>query len=124
MTPISDLVQLSKLETRFHLDPEYTQHVQDVSGITPSQRKVRKEEKWKNERELGRGGFGVVKLQRCIQGDSKGKVRAVKKVPKVESSDFYRELEAVALFSHSKVSLFAIIIFSDLYFPLFPLKSS
>ena len=104
MTHISDLVQLSKLETQF-LGPGYTQHVQDVPGSTPSQRKVRKEEIWKSERELGRGGFGVVKLEGCIQGDSEGRLRAVKKVPKLEGRDYYRELEAVALFSHSKVSL-------------------
>ena len=49
--------------------------------------------------------FGIVWLERCIQGNSEGKVRAVKKVRKLESSDYYRELEAIALFSHSNVSL-------------------
>ena len=104
MTPISDLVQLSKLETQF-LGLEYTQHVQYISGSTASQRKVRKEEIWKSGGELGRGGFGVVKVERCIRGDSQGKVRAVKTVPKLGSSDYYRELEAVALFSHRQVSV-------------------
>ncbi|MCJ1269155.1 hypothetical protein MMC22_009044 [Lobaria immixta] len=99
---MSDLLQVSKLETQFYSDPEYTQHVQYVSGSTPRERKVRKEEKWMRERGLGRGSFGVVWLERCSQGDSKGKVRAVKKVEKLKSSDYYRELEAIALFSHSK----------------------
>jgi serine/threonine protein kinase len=104
MAPIPDIVQDSKLETRFHSDPEHVQHVRYVTGSTPKQRKVRKEERWKRERWLGRGGFGTVESQICIHGDSKGKVRAVKKMQKVGSSDYYRELEAIALFSHDNVS--------------------
>ena len=115
MPPISDLVQVSKLETQFHSNPEYTQHVQYVSGSTARQRKVRMEEKWMEERRLGSGSFGVVWLERCFQGNSEGKVRAVKKVRKLESSDYYRELEAIALFSHSNVSLL-LLFFHNLLF--------
>ena len=118
MSFVSDLVQVSKLETQFHSDPEYTQHVHNVSGSTPKQRRVRKEEKWRRERELGRGAFGVVGLQRCIQGDSEGKVRAVKKVPKRESSNYHRELEAIALFSHSKARLLLLSIPSHHFYIL------
>ena len=103
-TLIPDLVQVSKLDTQFNLDPQYTQHVRYVSSSITKQRRIRKEEKWKRERRLGQGGFGVVWLEQCIQGDSKGEVRAVKKVPKLESVNCNRELEAIALFSHSKVS--------------------
>jgi hypothetical protein len=103
MTPIPDIVQDSKLETQFHSDPEHVQHVRYVSGRAPRQRKVRKEERRKRERWLGRGGFGTVESQICMQGDSKGKVRAVKKMQKVASGDYYRELEAIALFSHDNV---------------------
>ena len=105
MKPVPDLVQVSKLDTQFCLGPEYVQHIQYVSRSTPRQRRVRKGEIWKRERSLGRGGFGTVELERCIQGESEGKVRAVKKVQKLESSDYFRELEAIALFSHSKVKL-------------------
>lgn len=118
MTAISNLVQVLKLETQFRSDPEYTQHVHYVSGNTPGERRVRKKEKWRRESALGRGGFGIVWLERCIQGDNQGKVRAVKKVQKLESSDCYRELEAIALFSHQKVSLLLFsftIIFSKSY---------
>ena len=104
-TPIPDLVRVSKLDTQFHSHPKYTQHVKYVSSSTTKQRRVRKEEKWKRERKLGQGGFGIVWLEQCIQGDSKGKVRAVKKVPKLASGDCNRELEAIALFSHTKVTL-------------------
>jgi hypothetical protein len=103
MTPIPDIVQDSKLETQFHSDPEHVQHIQYVSGSAPRQRKIRKEERWRREKWLGRGGFGTVESQVCIQGDSKGKVRAVKMMQKVASSDYHRELEAIALFSHHKV---------------------
>ena len=116
MTHIPDLVQLSKLETQFHSDPEYTQHVQYVSGSTPRQRRVQKEERWKRQRKLGHGGFGIVWLEQCIQGDSEGKVRAVKEIQKLESSHYYRELEAIALFSHSKVSLLLVSILSPLFY--------
>ena len=105
MTPVPDLVQISKLDTQFHSDPQYTQHVKYVSESSTKQRRIRKEEKWKTEKEIGRGSSGIVWLERCIQGDNKGEVRVVKKVQKLESSDYYRELEAIALFSHTKVSL-------------------
>ncbi len=114
MTPIPDLVQVSKLDTQFYSDPDCTQHVRYVFGHT-SRKKIRQVEKWRREKKLGRGGGGVAWLERCIQGDSERNVRAVKKIRKIESSAYYRELNAIALFSHSKVrsvfrkNLFAII---------------
>jgi hypothetical protein len=103
MTSIPDLVRVSKLDTQFHSDPEHVEHVHYISGRTPRQRRIRKEERWKRERWLGRGAFGTVESQLCIQGDSEGKLRAVKKIQKITSSDYNRELEAIALFSHNKV---------------------
>jgi calcium/calmodulin-dependent protein kinase I len=111
MATIPDLVRVSKLDTQFCSNPDYTQHTQYVSGSTFRQRKIPKEERWEKDKRLGRGSYGVVWLERCIYGDSEGKVRAVKKVRKVESSGYYRELEAIALFSHSKVSHFSPIVF-------------
>lgn len=105
MSPaIPDLVRISKLDTQFHSDPEYTQHVHYVSGTTSRQRKIRKEERWKRDRLLGRGAFGSVWLEQCVDGDGIGKVRAVKIIEKLESTNYYKELEAIALFSHSRVS--------------------
>lgn len=103
MTPLPDLVRVSKLNTQFSPDLGYVQHIHYVSGSAPRERKVRKEERWRKERWLGRGGFGTVESQRCIQGDSKGKLRAVKKIQKLASSDYHRELKAIALFSHDQV---------------------
>ena len=50
---------------------------------------------WKTEQELGRGGFGVVRLQRESKS---GKLRAVKEVVRSEAAaiDPLRELTAMA----------------------------
>src|ERR1700712_1173712 len=106
MPPVPDLVWVSKLDTEFSSSPAYTQHVHYISGTTSRQRRIRKEERWKRERRLGNGSFGVVWLEKCIHGDGEGKVRAVKEIQKLDSSDYHRELEAIALFSHSRVSAF------------------
>lgn len=104
MRPVPYPVQASKLDTQFHSDPECTYHVKFVSDNALNQRRIRKEEKWSRERALGRGSYGIVWLERCIQGDDKGSFRAVKKVQKPESGEYYGELEAIALFSHAKAS--------------------
>jgi serine/threonine protein kinase len=99
-----DIVQLSKLETRFRSNPDCTEHVKYVFENERSRKKVYKEERWTIKKVLGHGGFGVVTLEQCIQGDNKGGLRAVKKIRKLDN--YQRELEAIALFSHEKVSLF------------------
>ena len=103
--PVPDLVKLSKLETQFHSDPDYTQHTTYVCESHRDRRRVRKEERWKRKKRLGRGGFGTVWLEQCILGERKDELRAVKEVPKHGPGDFNKELEAVALFSHTKVIL-------------------
>lgn len=114
MPPIPDLVRVSKLDTQFCSSPEYTQHVQYVSGSTLKRVRVRKEERWRKKRGLGRGAFGVVWLEQCIHGDDgEGKVRAVKKIQKPEGNSYHRELEAIALFSHIKVSVLIFCIIHD-----------
>ena len=102
MTLVPDLVQVSKLETQFDLDSDCTQHVRYTCGNT-SRKKIRQEERWRREKEIGGGGGGVIWLERCLQENNERSVRAVKKVRKFDSSAYYRELEAMALFSHSKV---------------------
>ena len=104
-TPVSDLVKLSKLETQFYSDPDYTQHITYVSESGKDRRRTRKAERWKRKSRLGRGTFGTVWLEQCVLGEAKDELRAVKEVSKHGSGDFNRELEAVAFFSHTKVSL-------------------
>ena len=100
---MSDLVRLSKLDASFSSDPQYTQHIYYVSNA--GQRRVRQEEQWKRQKELGAGSFGAVYLERCIHGGKEGTVRAVKKIKKPEDTNYYRELEALAHFSYPQVSI-------------------
>jgi hypothetical protein len=104
MAEVPDLVVVSKLKTQFSTNPKYTQHVQYKHGNTLRQRKILAEERWQKERKLGSGSFGIVRLEKCIYGDRKGSFRAVKKIQKVASINYYRELEAIALFSHDQAS--------------------
>jgi hypothetical protein len=106
MLRIPDLVRDSRLETRFH--PERTEHIYYESGLTARQRTVRREEYWKAERCIGRGSYGTVWLEQCVEGEREVKLRAVKQIPKAQKAskpiDYNRELEAIAKFSHPKVS--------------------
>lgn len=106
MPIIPDIVRLSKLsDTSFSLSPEYTQHVQSISEPNSGRRLDRREERWSKNKRLGRGTYGDVWLQQCIYGHGKGKVRAVKEIPKEKACNYHSELEAIALFSHKMVSI-------------------
>ncbi|KAK3112368.1 hypothetical protein LTR53_011433 [Teratosphaeriaceae sp. CCFEE 6253] len=101
MPPIPDLVYLSQL------DAQYFSDTQEVSQVTlratgQGQRKIREQQSWRREKELGKGGFGVVYLERCVQGNHVHDLRAVKELRKLASDNYNRELEAAALFSHSR----------------------
>lgn len=109
MTYVPDLVKLSKLETQFDPDLQCVQHITYFSKNNRKRRNVRKEDKWKRKKRLGRGGFETVWLEQCIFGDKQGELRAVKEVPKHGSVDVNRELEAIALFSHAKVGLTSVL---------------
>ncbi|VUC36342.1 unnamed protein product [Clonostachys rosea] len=102
----TDLVRDSKLDATFTDDvvchTSYTFHPRN------RHHRILVEEKWKAERYLGRGGFGQVDLQKCVQGSKEGQLRAVKKIVKKPYDDenkkinYDRELEAIAKFSHEK----------------------
>lgn len=105
---LTDLVHDSKLDTRFVEDGGVV-HVSYVS--TPGlRRKERKEERWKSSRILARGSFGRVWLQECAHDNGSKSFRAVKEIFKQKVAneekpiDYTRELEAIAKFSHTKVS--------------------
>ncbi|KAK7426356.1 hypothetical protein QQZ08_007111 [Neonectria magnoliae] len=101
---VPDLVRDSQLNTRF-LPGGVTQHtIYVTSNHFSRRRRVRVEEIWHRERELGNGTFGRVWLQRCASGPATGSLRAVKEMEKDSSRpvDYTRELEAMAKFSHEK----------------------
>ncbi|KAH7022221.1 kinase-like domain-containing protein [Ilyonectria destructans] len=102
---VSDLIRDSQLTTRF-LPDGTTQHaIYSTRVQSGRRRRIRVEETWRKERELGNGTFGRVWLEGCIAGPATGKLRAVKEIDKnseVSAIDYSRELEAVAKFSHEK----------------------
>jgi serine/threonine protein kinase len=105
MSRIPDLVIDSRLQTEFH--GSVTTH--SYLEIDEAGRRFSREESWKEERFLGRGGFGQVRLERHLAQDTKqGSLRAVKIINKpsdsFESLDLNRELEAIAKFSNNRVS--------------------
>lgn len=111
MPSIPDLVKLSKLEAQCAPGSQYTKRVRYVSGSKSERRKFRKEETWKKQKRLGWGAFGDVWLQRCIDGENQGELQAIKEIKKLKDNNFYKELEAIALFSHDKVSVFMYYIY-------------
>lgn len=98
---LSDLVRDSEIEATVFQD--YTTQVIYRAGRSARQRLVRIEERWVREGSLGHGAYGTVYKERC--GD---RVRAIKEIKKSvvagEKIDYNRELEAIAKFSHPKVS--------------------
>jgi serine/threonine protein kinase len=76
-----------------------------LSNPAKGKRRVRVEEVWQLIKELGRGSFGVVYLNKCTSGPGSGQVRAVKRLRKIEEPllTYHRELEAIAKFSQERV---------------------
>jgi serine/threonine protein kinase len=105
MSQVSDLVQDTKLFT--HFKDSITIHT--FRDIDTERGHFNREEHWKREQHLGRGGFGQVYLQKCVVGTKQGSMRAVKVVHKPADSHICRsldrELEAIAKFSHDRVSI-------------------
>ena len=115
MAQIPDLIRDSKLETYFLPDCTVeTVHRFQESDSASGQRLVTRLEHWRRQRRAGNGGFGTVWLEECIKagrpgGTQDGTVRAVKQIDmdtRFGSIDYNRELEAIAKFSHSRVSLY------------------
>lgn len=113
--PALDLVRDSKLTTTF-LPDGATQHVRYAAATAPGsagagrpQRPQKTTEMWRRRRHLGSGTFGTVWLEECEAGASRGQLRAVKEIRKMEGSealaavDYERELEAVVKFSQDSV---------------------
>ncbi|KAL3459679.1 kinase-like domain-containing protein [Aspergillus heterothallicus] len=99
MSSLSELVEDAKLPVTIY--PDYVSH----RVFDPAVRGER-EEKWRRDRFLGRGGFGLVWLERCLTDSDDQKLRAVKMIPRQSASlltvDFTRELEAMVKFSQRK----------------------
>jgi len=103
MELVSDLVADSKLDTIFKKG--FTIHHVQTPDTTPLLGRNRKKQKWERSKELGRGSFGTVWLQKLVGGgDSDAGERAVKQIEKRSTIDYSHELDAIAKFSQDKVS--------------------
>lgn len=105
MARLPDLVRDSQLDVE--LRDGCTVHVYFESSLSSRQRAIRREETWKQGRQIGGGAFGSVWLETCTSGVQEGAVRAVKKIAvrRINNRDavYIRELEAITKFSHPKV---------------------
>ncbi|KAK5110492.1 hypothetical protein LTR85_001021 [Meristemomyces frigidus] len=98
----TDLVRLARLDATLWEDSRYVyvRHLYYGWREAPLEEYV-----WKRtHKPIGQGGFGAVFREECIQGSSRGAVRAVKTLQKPTTSnagslDYSRELEAIARFS-------------------------
>jgi hypothetical protein len=115
MAQIPDIVRDFKLEAHF---PEESTtevvHTFQESDPTSRRRLTSRSEHWKREKRIGRGGYGSVWLEKCIEDrrtDAAVKTYAVRAVKEIEINtelgpiDYIRELEAIARFSHHRVRL-------------------
>lgn len=105
MSRLPDSVLDSRLRTEFR--DSIIAHT--YLEIDNAGRRFSRKEHWKLEQFLGRGGFGLVRLERCVgKGINQNSLRAVKIISKPlnpsESVDFNRELEAISKFSNDRVS--------------------
>jgi hypothetical protein len=96
---LEDLFGDLKLPARIISDGEETDtlHTTGHSGST---------ERWRKEKTLGKGGFGVVEKQRCIDGPYPDALRAVKQLYKTDTQFWKwsrRELQALRTFSDPQI---------------------
>lgn len=92
-----DLIDRYRLRTTFRRDS--TEHHRYISDRARGVRRLTEVKRWQRVKEIGRGGFGEVFLERERSGD----FRAVKEIRKQRygstSIDYLRELLAMAYFS-------------------------
>ncbi|KAK7414956.1 hypothetical protein QQX98_006281 [Neonectria punicea] len=106
---VSDLVVESRIEATWDPRSGQTTQILTAVGTSARQRRLKTEETWTRKRVLGNGAFGTVWPEEATATDGSGssdripKLRAVKEIrkrPNEPASDFHRELEAIAKFSH------------------------
>jgi hypothetical protein len=101
----SPLVILTRLNVRF--SPDKSNYFQSTSTLAqtaqPIETYTSQNVQWQREyKHLGGGTFGQVYLERCMEAGRTEERRAVKKIRKIRSIDYERELEVLALLSYRK----------------------
>jgi hypothetical protein len=107
----TDFVLDLKLKTEF-LDG-CVRHMRYTQGSPSTESRIRVEEIWDIKSTLGRGSYGIVRLERRRPTSTPSleppyRVRAVKEISKTVTGgnrwDYMKELETIAKFSHPRVS--------------------
>jgi hypothetical protein len=92
-----------KLDATWHENPSHVVHISFERDHRNKGRKVKVENKWFRQRELGVGSCGVVHLETTEDGQE----RALKSIRKTLAArlkiDYRRELAAISIFSKAKV---------------------
>lgn len=104
MPPQNDLVTFAQLDTSISSDGQTIHTFPDFD--TTTQAPTTRREKWRRDTSaLGNGAFGIVYRERCTSGRSKGELRAVKVMKKVQNLNYERELEAFSVFSQESLQI-------------------
>lgn len=107
LPPSTSKLDRYKLETVFEGDDVV--HTEYTSDLATGQRKVEVKRRWRWERDIGEGGFGVVWLEKEVGG--KAELRAVKRVGHLfRGIDWSRELTALAKVKEVSTSLTQLLI--------------
>jgi hypothetical protein len=99
------LVAVTRLSVRFSSDKSH--YFQSTSTLAQTAQPIKtyttQNVQWEREyKHLGGGTFGQVYLERCMEAGRTEERRAVKKIRKIRSIDYERELEVLALLSYRK----------------------
>ena len=101
MTSPNLVLGYHKLDTKFFAG--HVQHTTFHSDAAKGRRRVKEVKSWYRDREIGRGSFGTVFLERSERGE----YRAVKEIAKDKGSrvkiDHRRELMAMAILGKVRV---------------------
>lgn len=106
---LSDIVQSLRIETTFHAG--FVRHIRPHRLVSAQVSGVEQEEIWDIDDTIGRGTFGIVRLEKRRHPGStaSSQVRVVKEVGKTVKSgarwDYMKELEAMVKFSGAHVSI-------------------
>jgi hypothetical protein len=92
-----------KLDTTWHQRPTHVVHISFERDRRHQGRKVRVENKWYQQRELGTGSCGIVHLETTEDGRERAVKSIRKSLAKRLKIDYRRELAAISTFSKAKV---------------------
>ena len=100
---LPDLVRDTRLETEFQGD--FTIHSYTTSDPDTLRRVKKQKVYWQKDKEIGKGGYGSVHLEKQREGPLAGKphLRAVKRIRHATHRNWVHELEAMAKFSIERV---------------------